>query len=228
MAGIQINEAKAPWIMFERRAVEDRAESIAQGRYVAKDVDFVLITPHGSKDQIERVVSEWFEHNEQEVAQGRLDLNWHRKYQEAYENWVSGKEVPLEGTPIINWPLLSPAQVRALQDLKILTVEVLANANEEAIRRLGMGGRNLVAKAKEFIAQTERGKSVEQVVALEEKVRALELMNKAQAERLDQMMAALGKGASAAEAPSATGESSEIGLGDLLESPPAVGAKRKL
>lgn len=167
MAGVQIADAKAPFIMFERRPMEDREKSITEGRYVARDVDFVLITPHGSKDQIERVVKEWFEYLEQQVREQRFDPGWLKGYRRAYQDWIEGKEVPPEGTPIINWPIVSPAQVKMLQDLHILTVEVLANSNEEVIRRLGMGGRALVDKAKDFLkAASGPGKLSEEIGAL--------------------------------------------------------------
>lgn len=163
---VQIAEAKAPWVMFERRGVEDREKSMASGQYMERDVDFVLVTPHGSRDQVEIEVQDWFRVKEQDVREGRFDAAWLKAYKTAYAEWKEGREIPLEGTPIINWPLLSPAQVRLLQELRCLTVEVLANANEELIKRLGMGGRSLVDKAKSFLAQRKDGKVAEEVTSL--------------------------------------------------------------
>ena len=230
MAGIQISEAKAPWIMFERRPVEDRNASIAQGRYVARDEDFVLITPHGSKDQVERVVSEWFENNKREVEAGRLDASWQRKYQEAYKNWCEGKEMPLEGTPIINWPVLSPAQVRMLQDLRILTVEVLAQANEETIRRLGMGGRKLVQSAQEYLKSADKAQTSEAMVAMQLRLEAAEQRNA----QLQDQLATVIQQLSASKTTTSVGDAFEqqaadttdkIGASDLLD-PPAPGLKK--
>jgi hypothetical protein len=183
--GLQIAEAKAPWVMFERRAVEDRAESIKQGRYVAKDVDFVLITPHGSKDQIERVADEWLGSMDREVKSGRLPEEWARRYRTAYESWKEGKGIPLDGTPIVNWPVVSPAQVAMLQGLKILTVESLASANEQLMGRLGMGGRALVEKAKDFLRASDGpGKIAQEMEALRQRVTAAEAQNKTTREQL--------------------------------------------
>lgn len=183
MAGIQIADPKAPWIMFERRAVEDRDATIKEGRYVAKDVDFVLVTPHGSKDQIEAEVKDWLARQEQQVKELRLEASWYQAYTRAYHAWKEGQELPLEGTPIINWSVISPAQVRMLQDLHILTVEVLAAANEEVIRRLGMGGRTLVDKAKDWLKQASGpGKVVEELGALRSMVETLKSQNDALAE----------------------------------------------
>jgi hypothetical protein len=174
MSGIQIADAKAPFVRFEVRAEEDRAATIASGRFVAKDVVFALITPHGSKDRIERVAEEWLAQLDQQCTEGRMPRDWAKAYRHAYNEFLEGREVPPEGTAIINWPLVSPSQVRALQDLKVLTVEVLAGANEEVIRRLGMGGRDLVKKAQEFLKQANGpGKDAARLVALEQQVNDL-------------------------------------------------------
>lgn len=191
MAGIQIAEARAPWVMFETRAVEDRAASIESGMYKAKDVDFALITPHGSRDQIDREVAEWFEYLAQEVKSERFPAAWLKAYRAAYAEWKEGRSTPLDGTPVANWPVLSPAQVKLLQDLKILTVEVLANANEETMRRLGMGAVSLVAKAKEWVAQSVTGRNVEQTVALQQQVTDLQAIISNQSEQINNLLARL-------------------------------------
>jgi hypothetical protein len=222
MPGVQIADAKAPFIMFERRPVEDREASITAGRYVAKDVDFVLITPHGSKDQIERVVSEWFEYLESQVREGRFDATWLKGYRRAFDDWREGKEVPLEGTPVINWPIVSPAQVKMLQDLHILTVEVLAGSNEEVIRRLGMGGRSLVQKAKDFLAASNGpGKVAEELNALKARLEAQD----AQLKDLAEANAALRAKAGASSPATPT-----LGLtsDDILDAKIDSGMKRKL
>lgn len=217
MQGIQISDAKAPWVMFDRRAVEDRDASIKEGRYVAKDVDFVLITPHGSKDQIERVVSEWFEHLEQQVREGRFERHWLIEFKRSYADWVDGKGIPLQGTPIVNWPVVSPAQVQMLQHLKILTVEVLAQANEETIARLGMGGRNLVDKAREFLKQIEGGKSTEEVVALREQVAGLKAVAEKQQEQIQALLASQNGAKDAFMQQQAQGRGEPDDIGDILD-----------
>lgn len=219
MAGIQIADARAPWINFEARGVEDREESIKQGRYVAKNVDFVLVTPHGSRDRIEREVNDWLSNMAQQVAEGRLPDEWLTAYRRAYKHWKEGQEIPLEGTPIANWPILSPAQVKMLQDLHILTVEVLAEANEETIRRLGMGGRNLVDKAKAWVQQaTGPGKVVEDMAALKRQNEALEARLNALEEQNTQLKAQAAAVQANSGAPAASALS--IGAADILDPQP--------
>lgn len=169
MSGVQIADAKAPFVQFELRAEEDREQSVATGRFVAKDVAYALITPHGSKDQIERVAEEWLNSMDAEVRGGRLPPEWASGWRKAYDAWKTGQEIPLEGTSIRNWPLASPAQVKTLIGLNVLTVEVLAAANESLIARLGMGGRSLVDKAKEYLKQADGpGKAASQITALQQ------------------------------------------------------------
>lgn len=136
---------------FERRVIENKAESIKVGRYVGKDVDFVLLTPPYSVDVFEQKVTSWFEQMKVEVAQGRLPQVWADKYKESYEKWLKGQELPLDGVPIKGWGVCSPAQQENLIKLNILTVEDLAYANDEAIRRIGMGAVDLRQKAKAWL-----------------------------------------------------------------------------
>lgn len=232
MSGIQIADAKAPFIMFERRAVEDRAASIEQGRYVAKDVDIVLITPHGSKDQFERTADDWLKNMEAQVQQQRLDPNWLRAYKSAYDNWKEGRETPLSGTAISNWPVVSPAQVELLRSLRVLTVEVLANANEELIKRLGMGGRVLVDKARDYLAAaSDKGKVVEEIGDLRGKVEGLTKTVESLTATNQQLQAELQSYRTGAAAALAGGivpqvNSSSVGINDLIDNDTPAKARK--
>jgi hypothetical protein len=178
-------EDRPPYVRFERRAVEDRAASVASGHYVAKDEDFALITPMGSKDTIERKVDEWFPQLAQQVQEQRFQPGWLRAYQESYNAWKEGREMPLSGTPIMSWPAASPAQVQAILGARVRTVEDLANANEETLHRIGMGGRALKQRAVEWLAASSgTGKLAERAAALEAANADLILRNQSLEERL--------------------------------------------
>ena len=160
MSNVSIADAKAPFVRFEKRPVEDRAASEAAGQYVAKDVDFVIITPPGSKDCVERVASEWFAQKEEDVKQGRFERDWLRRYKEDFKDWQDGNAVQIHGTPIRNWPVVSPAQKENLQRMKVLTVEQLAECNEQVISGLGMGGRALKQQAVDWLKDVKEHGSV--------------------------------------------------------------------
>lgn len=140
-----------PYVVFEHRPVEDRAASIEAGHFVAKDVAFALITPAGTKDRIEKEAETWLHDLEEAVRQERFPAAWLRAYKQAYEDWTQSRETPELGTPVSTWPAISQAQARMLLDLNFRTVEQLAEATEEGIGRMGMGGRALKAKAQAYL-----------------------------------------------------------------------------
>ena len=160
-------ENRPPYVVFEVRAEEDRNATIEAGHFVARDVDYALITPAGSKDCTERIVSEWFEKLENDVRDGRFPREWLTAYRGVYKDFKEGRETPLTGTAITGWPVVSPAQVKNLLQLQIRTVEDLATANEEVIARFGMGGRALKQKAIDWLASAgNSGKVTEELAAL--------------------------------------------------------------
>ena len=175
---IKIAEARPPYVTFEFRAEEDRAASIEAGHYVSKDVPFVLVTPMGSKDRHESPADEWFARREQDAAEGRFPREWLSAFKGAFAEWKAGREIPLNGTSVANWPVASPAQVKMLLDLKVRTVEDLAEANEETLNRLGMGGRTLKQKAQDWLASAnDMGKVSEQLTGLRADNEALKQRN---------------------------------------------------
>lgn len=147
---VGVASERPPYVSFETRAVEDRERS-TETSLAFKDVDFALITPMGSKDRVERVASEWFVQLKDQVGQGRFKQEWLSAFRSTYDAWKNDQEPPVDGHPIKNWPMASPAQVKMMSDLRIRAVEDLAAANEHVILRLGMGGRVLVEKAKEWL-----------------------------------------------------------------------------
>lgn len=164
-----INDARPPYVTFERRAVEDREASIKAGMPRFQDLDYAIITPAGSKDRIERLVSEWFEQLKKEIQAGRFPQAWFDAYKGAFTAWKEGRELPEHGQSIMNWPIVTPSQTKLLLDLKVRTVEALAEANEETINRLGMGGRALKQQAVDYLkAANGTGKLVSQLNAMRE------------------------------------------------------------
>lgn len=175
---IEIKDARPPYVEFVQVPEEDREQTIANGSLTYKDVDFAHITPMGSKDRIERRVTDWFELLEREVTAGRFPSEWFAQYKAAYEAWKSGKELPVVGTPLITWPVLSPAQLKTLVSLKLRSVEDLSQANEETLRRIGMGGVELKQRATNWLTSASGGKIAEQLTALQIRLTQLEERNK--------------------------------------------------
>lgn len=168
-----VQEARPPYVSFEKRAVEDRAASEANGHYTSKDVDFAIITPSGSKDRIERIATEWLIYLDDQVKQQRFPEEWARAYRDGYKRWAADQLPDVTGTSIQNWPPASPAMAKNMLQWNVRTVEDLAAANEETLSRLGMGARDLKRRAIEWLASADSiGKTSERMAGLESRAEA--------------------------------------------------------
>ena len=177
---VHIQQARPPHVVFERRAEEDRQASIEQGRYVARDADYAIVTPAGSKDRVERLVSDWFSMLAGEVRSERWPQAWLDQLKAGYEAWKLGQTPPESGTPLTTWPALSPAQVKNWQQIGIRTVEELAEANEETLSAYGIGSRDMKARAGLFLenAKSDSGPLVAKLRAAEELITSMEVRMK--------------------------------------------------
>lgn len=187
---LAIKEARPPYVQFERQAIEDREKTNEAGHFVPKEIDYAIITPQGSKDRIHRIVKEWFDHLRKESEDGRFPQVWLDFYKTSYEAWQKGQEIPLSGTSVRNWPFPSPAQVAMLVDLHLLTVEDVAQANEESIRRMGMGGNSLKQAAVAFLENSSgSGKIIKDMDVLREENNGLKLRNNALERQVQELAA---------------------------------------
>ncbi len=217
-------EERPPYVRFERRPVQNKPRSDAEGRWVGEDRDFVLITPAYTKDVIVREVDGWFAKLEGDRRNARIPDTWIPHYRRAYDAWKNGQEPPLDGMPIRGWSVISPAQQEMLVSLNIRTVEDLAQVTEDGIRRIGMGGVTLKNKAIAALkAAREQGPLVMENAELKAQ---LDLATK-NVETLTEQVAALKamveSGASARPAAFHVEPSAEISAAEILEDePPAV------
>jgi len=220
VGGAQIAEERPPYVRFVRKAVEDRAASLELGTYRSKDVDYALITPQGSKDCIERVANDWLKHLKKEVDNKRFPAQWLHPLEESYQAFKEGREAPVNGTPISNWNAPSPAQLDALRSMKILTVEDMAAANEDVIRRLSMGGRQLKDLAVNFLlAQQKDGpaKLAADIVSRDLQLETLRAQVQTLQERNAQLAATLQ--AIQGRVPEAPPPQASISTSDLFDEP---------
>ena len=176
------------YVRFERIAVEDVAASLAAGHYVAKDVDMALITPPYSKDVMKYKVKAWFDILEQDVRNQRIPQQWLDRYKESYRAFQNGQDMPLVGTAIRGWGIISPAQQETLIKMSVLTVEDLSMINDEGIKRIGMGGIDLKNKAKAWLLQLkDNGAIALQMAELQKKFANQESLIENQNEKLNDM-----------------------------------------
>ena len=158
------------YVEFELRAEEDRSATMAEGHPVFHDVEFAIITMPGGNLVVDKPVNdalldEWKRGNSRKPA-SPFALN-------AYDAWKEGREAPVNGIDLKNWPGVTPSQLKMCQGCNIRTVEDLAGANADAIRKLGMGSVALKDKAIAYMRSAGTNKNSEEVSALRVEMESL-------------------------------------------------------
>lgn len=181
---ISLAEAKAPAIRFGKVAKENRNRTIELGRLVTEDVDMVYVKQIGEKDETECIATEWIEKLRIKGmgANGMapsVPMAWVERADMLYSNWKKGFETPIDGFPVREWPILTPAQVVNLHAMSTFTIEQIAGWTEQAIGMYGVGGRDLREKAKLWLESGD---------AKAEQIQALQVENNTLKEQLSSLI----------------------------------------
>jgi hypothetical protein len=151
------------YVEFYSRAVKQEFASQEAGRPIFQDVTYVKIfTPSDQLTQIDTIA--------RDDHKARFPRQWAH-----YMNKMNGQEQVI-GTPVSAWTLLTPAGAEELRAMKFYTVELIANANDAQLHKLGMvagmSGHSLRDKAKAFLNiasdSAEEAKREAELVALRE------------------------------------------------------------
>ena len=129
-------------VTFYKRSMKQEDESIAAGRPIYKEFDFVRIcVPGDNLTEIDTYA--------QESHKARFPRQWAH-----YQNQVGGQE-QVVGTPIEEWTLISRSQAEELKGIKFRTVEDIANCSDLQLQRIGMiagmSPHGFRDKAKQFL-----------------------------------------------------------------------------
>ena len=129
-------------VTFYKRSVKQEDESIAAGRPIYKEFDFVRIcVPGDNLTEIDTYA--------QESHKARFPRQWAH-----YMNQTAGHE-QIVGTPIEEWTLISRSQAEELKGIKFRTVEDVANCSDLQLQRIGMiagmSPHGFREKAKQFL-----------------------------------------------------------------------------
>lgn len=175
------------YVEFYRKPILQPGKSREAGRAVYEEVDYVRIHVPGDKSSvIERPLSE------QDVF----------RFQDRYNKWKAGQAEAVVGTPLSALPGMSPSKVEEYKFFKIITVEQLAEAND-----------NLGGKFMSFQTDKQRAKAFMEVAANNapiEKMNAELAKRDAELEELRSMVQALQANAKGAKrAVAATAETAE-------------------
>lgn len=156
-----------PHVRFETRSAEDRKASIEAGHKKYIDIDWVIVTPSGGKDVREDYAEAWLAKIEGQAQAGQYDYEWARDFRKMYQMFKDGKEMPEDGTPLrMCTTLFTPAEIANCLGVNVRTLEALADANEEALGRIGMGARALKTRAQESVKTGDGKESAMKVEAL--------------------------------------------------------------
>tara|TARA_R110000782_G_scaffold113444_4_gene203491 strand:+ start:381 stop:995 length:615 start_codon:yes stop_codon:yes gene_type:complete len=103
------------YVEFSRRPILQPGKSREEGRAIYQEVNYVRIYVPGDKGSVvERPVTE------QDAY----------RFAERYAKWKAGQEEAVTGTPLSSLPTMSASKVEEYKYFKIVTVEQLAEAND--------------------------------------------------------------------------------------------------
>ena len=169
--GVAPLESHGFYVDFELRAVEDREASVESGHPVFKDIEVAIITMPGGSLVVDKVVTDELLREWKFGIPGRKPPSPHALT--AYEAWKDGREAPVNGTDLRNWPGVTPAQLKMCQGCTIRSVEDLAAANSDTLRKMGMGAVALKDKAAAYLECADTNKASEEISALKVEMEAL-------------------------------------------------------
>ena len=150
---------------FHMRSVQDKKASEAAGHPIFVDVEYVqIMSPGGSKC----------------VPDVRVLDKHRRRWSKQYEAFKEGREAPLEGFPLAEWPQATQGIVDTLLHIHIRTVEELAAATDDGLMQLGPTFVNLKYKATDFLKSAR---------SADAKVNALREQNEVLMKRLEALEA---------------------------------------
>ncbi len=159
------------YVEFELRPVEDRDATLKEGHPVFKDIEIAVITMPGGHLVVDKVVDEAMLYEWKNGVPGRKPPSPFAL--QAYEAFKEGREAPVNGADLRNWPGVTPAQLKMCQGVNVRTIEDLATANADTIRKLGMGSVALKDKAAAYLASADTNKTSEEVSALKVEMEAM-------------------------------------------------------
>lgn len=185
-------------VQFYSKPVQNEFESEKQQRPIFTPFDFVkIMTPGDKLNIIDTFV--------REDHKARFPLQW-----QAYKN-RGDANTHMIGTPINEWPRITPSQALELNGLKFFTVEAIASASDAQLQGIGMiagtsaytfrdDARRFLSVAEAASKLTEADKKVAEaeakIAAMQEEFAAKQA---AQEARMDALLAAVEAKAPVAE-----------------------------
>lgn len=172
-----IQKERPPFVRFEVREMGlDQVATEREKRPIPREVVMAIITPWGSKDEIEKIAEEWIADIKRKAMLGSYPLEWSTHFELQFTEWQKGNELPREGTPIRTWAMIAKQEPRRrLQALGIHTVEDLAAVPDSGLGQIGLDGRYLRDLARGWLAEAkEKGASAKDLADANARIEQLE------------------------------------------------------
>lgn len=141
------------FVKFFLKSVEDKAKTLEEGRPIFKDIEYIDIRVSGKRDSL---------------ACRPASFQDKKRFQRHYEAYKNRTEMPLEGTPLSEWPQIARSQIEELSFLNCKTVEQLCEVSDTHISQM-RGGYTLKQKAQEWMKAAEKSKVIAQNLELKAK-----------------------------------------------------------
>jgi len=128
------------FVQFYLEAIKDEEATIAAGRPIFHDREYIKIIPVGDKNTV--------------VCEPVTDEHRHR-WPAQYAAFKNQQHQPIDGRPIDQWPRMTKSQVMMFKAVNVHTVVQLANVSDANLGNLGMGARDLREKAIVYLKSAE-------------------------------------------------------------------------
>ncbi|MEM6833290.1 MAG: hypothetical protein AAF562_06665 [Pseudomonadota bacterium] len=161
------NPDQALGVEFFTKPIQNGTKSAEAGRPIYDDREFVRITfPADNKRELVAPAHEMHlapHHKEQ--------MTYAQRFQGSYEAFKDGQDDFISGTPLAVLQGMTDARREELKALKIRTVEQLAGLPDAALKKMGMGAREIQESAKAFLDSANQAADVQ---ALQDQIKVLQ------------------------------------------------------
>lgn len=135
---------------FYLESIEDQVASAREGRPIFRDQERVeLLIPGNTLNVKVDIVTD--EHRQ--------------RWPEQYKRFKDGMEISANGTPLEQWPILKPAQVRELKALNLFTVEHVRDMTDQTCQQMRIGGMKMRTLAAAYLDDAAAGAALAKATA---------------------------------------------------------------
>ncbi len=133
-------------------------QSKERGVPVYNDIEMIEVFQPGEKESVKQLVTDFHRH----------------RFPKQYENFKKGVEQVGSGTPLDLLFPSEPGMILTLKSFNIFSIQQLAALSDHAISSLPMGGRQLVERAKTYLATAQTGADMHQMEVMQKQIAELQ------------------------------------------------------